>query len=97
MARPPSTWYQFNKFARRNQVALLLATAAIVTLLLVVAGLAVSNRLITAERNEKDDALRQKEAALAQAEAQRRRAEENFHKARIAVRGILTRSRHGSW
>ena len=95
VARPPSTWYQFNKFARRNKVALLLATAAIVTLLLVVAGLAVSNRLITAERNEKDDALRQKEAALAQAEAQRRRAEENFHKARIAVRGILTQAAMG--
>ena len=95
VARPPSTWYQFNKFARRNKVALLLATAAIATLLLVVAGLAVSNRLITAERNEKDDALRQKEAALAQAEAQRRRAEENFHKARIAVRGILTQAAMG--
>src|SRR5262249_20282519 len=89
-ARPPSTAYQFTKFARRNRVALLIASAAIGTLIVLVVGLAVSNRLIARERNEKDAALRGKELALEQAEAQRRRAEENFHKARTAVRGILT-------
>lgn len=52
----------------------------------------MSNRLILAERNEKADALRQKEAALAQVEAQRQRAEEKLHRARITVRVILTQA-----
>jgi serine/threonine protein kinase len=49
-ACPPSAAYHFRKFARRNKVALAIASAAIAMLLLGVAGLALSNRLIAAQR-----------------------------------------------
>ncbi len=73
-----------------------IATTAFAVLLVLVTGLAVSNRMIAAERNEKAKALKEKEQALAVAETQRRRAEENFRNARIAVRDILIRPVPGS-
>jgi len=88
-ACPPSATYRFGKFARRNKAALLATSAIVATLLLLITGLAFSNRLIAAERNEKADALRDKQAALEQAEAQRQRAEESFRRARVAIRNIL--------
>ena len=69
-ACPPSAAYRFRKFARRNKAAMIAATAAIAVLLLLVAGLVISNRLIAGERN-------QKAVALADAEAQRRRRRES--------------------
>ena len=62
--------------------------AVVLGLTFLVAVLAVSNRMITASRNEKADALRQKEQALSDAEAQRQRAQDNFIKARVAVTGL---------
>ena len=50
-ACPPSATYRFRKFAQRNKTALLAAMAGAVALLVLVAGLAVSNRLIAAARN----------------------------------------------
>jgi serine/threonine protein kinase/Tfp pilus assembly protein PilF len=88
-ARPPSASYRFSKFARRNKVAMLMISAIAATLLMLLVGLAVSNRLITSERNEK--AL-----ALEQAEAQRQRAENNFLRARMAVKEILTDAATGT-
>jgi tetratricopeptide (TPR) repeat protein len=88
-ARPPSAAYRFSKFARRNKVAMLLISAAAVTLLLLIVGLTVSNRLIAAERN-------QKAAALEDAETQRQRAENNFLRARMAVKDILTDAATGT-
>ena len=70
-ACPPSAAYRFRKFARRNKAALLLASGGFAVLLLIVAGLAISNRLIAAERNAKAAALEERERALAEAEAQR--------------------------
>ena len=63
-ACPPSAAYRFRKFARRNKAAL--ATGALVSASLVVAVvvLAVSNVLVTAERNAKDEALAAKVLAL---------------------------------
>src|SRR5262249_18822433 len=67
-ACPPSAAYRFRKFARRNKVAL--ATGALVSSALVAAVviLAVSNVLVTRERNEKVQALGEKQAALTQSQ-----------------------------
>jgi non-specific serine/threonine protein kinase/serine/threonine-protein kinase len=46
-ARPPSTWYQFSKFARRNKI---LVGASGVVLLTLIAGAGVSTRLYLKER-----------------------------------------------
>src|SRR5262249_29995140 len=55
----PSMWYRVRKLARRNRGAFTAAVTAIVIVLLALAGLAVSNVLITRERNEKVAALEQ--------------------------------------
>jgi serine/threonine protein kinase/tetratricopeptide (TPR) repeat protein len=54
-ACPPSAGYRFRKFARRNKVALSATLAAVATLLVLVAGLAISNRLISAARNRAEE------------------------------------------
>jgi WD40 repeat protein/serine/threonine protein kinase/tetratricopeptide (TPR) repeat protein len=82
-ACPPSAAYRFRKFARRNKGALAVAGIALSALVLGTIGLAVSNVIVTRERNakaqaltekvqalaEKQTALGEKEAALAQAQA----------------------------
>jgi len=80
-ACPPSAAYRFRKFAQRNKAALFVATAAVAALLLIVIGLAASNRLIA--------------KALAQAQIERQRADENFKRARITVREIVTDAARG--
>jgi tetratricopeptide (TPR) repeat protein/tRNA A-37 threonylcarbamoyl transferase component Bud32 len=105
-ACPPSAVYRFRKFARRNRAAVATASAAVAGLVLLVAGLAVSNRMITASRNETAAALREKELALAaakasaaQADAQRIRAEDNLRQARYetAVRQLNQQSLAGNF
>src|SRR5262245_41294629 len=49
-ACPPSATYRFRKFARRNKRALLAASAMLAMLLVLIAGLTVSNVLVTRER-----------------------------------------------
>jgi serine/threonine protein kinase len=51
-ACPPSALYRLRKFVRRYRVWLALATLAATMLLLAAVGLAVSNRLITRQRDE---------------------------------------------
>jgi WD40 repeat protein/serine/threonine protein kinase len=46
LACPPSTWYRFRKFARRNRVALAMASVVTAALLLLLVGLAVSTALV---------------------------------------------------
>jgi tetratricopeptide (TPR) repeat protein len=112
-ACPPSAAYRFRKFARRNRGPLLAASAMLAMLLLLVAGLIVSNVRVARERNEKAAALKEKEKALAEreqallaakasaerAQAERQRAESNFVKARMAVTSILADAAtgQGSW
>jgi WD40 repeat protein/serine/threonine protein kinase len=60
MAGPPSAWYHFRKFTRRNRTALVTATAAA---MVVVAGLATSNFLITRQQRETAKALHDANAA----------------------------------
>jgi serine/threonine protein kinase/tetratricopeptide (TPR) repeat protein len=95
-ACPPAAMYRLRKFARRNRAALAVTLTIGAALLLLIAGLAVSNRTIAASRNETANALRQKVLALAAAEAnadeadaQRRRAEESSRRALTAVRDLL--------
>ena len=70
-------------------MGLLAACGVLATLIVLVVVLAVSNRMIAAQRNETTLAVRDKERALAQAEAQSRRADANFWKAVISVRELM--------
>jgi eukaryotic-like serine/threonine-protein kinase len=53
-ACPPSAWYRFRKFARRNKGALVLAAAVVLLLVLAVVGLAVINWMVTREKARAD-------------------------------------------
>jgi len=88
-ACPPSAAYRFRKFARRNKAPLAMAGVVFAALLLTMIGLAVSNVLVRAERNEKVAALGQKvialgekQAALGAKEAALAEAKANYAKAR---------------
>jgi serine/threonine protein kinase len=76
LACPPTAWYRFRKFARRHKAAFLTGAAATLVVLLAVVGLAVSNILVSRERNlvldERNKAKhRLFEAKLAEARAGR--------------------------
>ena len=71
-ACPPSTWYRFRKFARRNKRVLGTMTALALAALTTIVALAVSNVLIKKETAEKVEALRDKTEALAAAQASER-------------------------
>jgi WD40 repeat protein/serine/threonine protein kinase/tetratricopeptide (TPR) repeat protein len=75
-ACPPSGWYRFGKFARRNKAAL--TTAVLVSLALVAAlgGLAVSNALIRREMTKTEEQRAQAVNQRAQADHQRAQADE---------------------
>jgi serine/threonine protein kinase len=62
-ACPPSAWYRFRKFTRRNRAALVTATAAALVVVAGVAGLATSNFLIAREQRETEKALHDANAA----------------------------------
>jgi serine/threonine protein kinase/tetratricopeptide (TPR) repeat protein len=85
LACPPSGLYRFRKFARRNRGRLAAAGLLAVLLLAAVAGLAVSNVLISREKEQKDQALRQAQANAEEADRQRRLAQANLQLARKAV------------
>jgi tetratricopeptide (TPR) repeat protein len=85
MACPPSAWYRLRKFARRNKRAFATASFIGLALLATLVTLAVSNVIISEERDAKTTALGEKATALIQAQAnkdaadkQRQRAEENL-------------------
>ena len=56
-ACPPSAWYRFRKFARRNRRAVATAAAAALVVVLAVAGLATSTLLIAREQRATANAL----------------------------------------
>ncbi|MEW4489500.1 serine/threonine-protein kinase [Thalassoglobus sp. JC818] len=79
-ARPPSAWYRFSKFARRNKVVI--STVSLVTAALIL-GTGVSlwqARVAIEERDQKETALREARAA-----------EEAANKARLEVEGFNDR------
>ncbi len=53
-ACPPSAWYRFRKFARRNKGALVLASMVVLAGLLAMGGLVVNNWLVTREKERAD-------------------------------------------
>jgi eukaryotic-like serine/threonine-protein kinase len=63
-ACPPSVGYRFRKFARRNRAALVMASVIAGALVMAVVGLSVSNLLVARERDQKTQALADKEKAL---------------------------------
>jgi serine/threonine protein kinase len=86
-ACPPTAGYRFRKFARRNKGALLAASAAFAALLLVVAGLAISNRLIVAAHARAEDLrhLAQKKVVEEQRASEQARAEAAKSNAVVAL------------
>ena len=96
-ACPPSIPYRLQKLARRHRVALAMSSLALGALILGVIGLAISNSLITEQRNaarvaeanerkQKVEAEQQK----AVAEQQRQIADDNYRLALDAVDTYLT-------
>jgi WD40 repeat protein/serine/threonine protein kinase len=79
-ARPPSAWYRFRKFARRNVAALVVAGVVLAALLLSVVVLAVSNVLIRTESEAKVKAEEER------ADKEKDRANEERDK-RLALEG----------
>lgn len=73
-ARPPTTWYQFSRFAKRNKGLVAAITVAILAVLAGVVALAVG--LVAAERGRSraEAAAFSEEAARVRAQAQERRA-----------------------
>jgi WD40 repeat protein/serine/threonine protein kinase len=78
LACPPSTWYGFRKFARRNRRAVATAAAAALVVVLAVAGLATSTFLIARE---------QKATVRARDDLKR---EANFHRITLAYRELAS-------
>jgi tetratricopeptide (TPR) repeat protein len=82
-ACPPSAWYRFGKFARKNK-------GALATLALVAAGALAAVALLAVSNAQIDRARQQAEANYRTAEAQRREAEKNFQRACDAVEQMLS-------
>jgi eukaryotic-like serine/threonine-protein kinase len=78
IARPPSTRYLLQKMAQRNRGTLTAAATVLVVLLAAVLTLARSNADIRQERNHKDEALRERTAALEAARDSEQRAREQL-------------------
>jgi WD40 repeat protein/serine/threonine protein kinase len=83
-ACPPSAWYRFGKFARRNKGALVTAGLLTAALVVMVVVLAISNVFVARERDQKahalldrEEALEKESAALAKATEQETLAKKN--------------------
>ena len=77
-ARPPGGMYLLQKLAQRNRGALFAGGSVLVTLVVALVSLATSNARIRQERNQKDDALRERGSALDAARASEERAREQL-------------------
>jgi eukaryotic-like serine/threonine-protein kinase len=84
-ACPPSAVYRFRKFARRNKMALVTATAVALVVLLAVAGLATSIVLIAREQQATTNALREETQARTGLEEALERERQNSYFQRIAL------------
>jgi hypothetical protein len=76
LACPPSSWYRFGKFARRNCAAVVAATVVSLTIVSALGSLVASTLWVSRERDD--------------AKLQRGRAEVNLQKARQAVNDYFT-------
>ena len=93
-ARPPSTWYRFSKFARRNKVAISTASMVAGALILGTALSVWQARVAVRERDEKEIALQQARAAEATANDARLELEEFTE--RLKAANILLASGGGT-
>ena len=75
-ACPPSGWYRFRKVAHRNKAALIVAVLIGLAMFGAVGGLAVSNLLITHEKNQKEAALLEATASAKEATDQKALADQ---------------------
>ena len=79
-ARPPSTWYRFSKFARRNKVVILTTSMVTGALILGTALSVWQARVAVGERDEKEIALQKARAA-----------EDTANNARLELEGFSER------
>jgi eukaryotic-like serine/threonine-protein kinase len=103
-ACPPSAWYRFRKFARRNRVALATATAAAVAILFAVASLvsavnvlAASNAQIKREQEQTQEALGREKEANDQLLRARAAAVADAYRALLGETQALRLARHTGW
>ena len=96
-ACPPGTWYRLIKFARRNRVALTVAGSGTAALILAILGLSVGLLAVRREQTRSAAAYRAEarqrllaQASAAEAQAQRRKAEDGSKLARQAVDEMYT-------
>jgi WD40 repeat protein/serine/threonine protein kinase len=85
-AWPPSVWYRYRKFARRNKAALAMASVLGLAMLAAVAVLATSTVLIARQQDLTANALHAETSAK---EDQRRDA--NFHRISLAHQELVSR------
>ena len=83
-ACPPSTWYRFRKFARRNRRAVVTAAAAALVVVAAVAGLATSTVLIARALRAETDAKGRLDDAL-----RRERGDAYFHRITLAHHALV--------
>ncbi len=76
-ACPPSAWYRFGKFARRNKAGLTVAGLIMMAILSTIGILAVSNVLINHEKANKETALLKARDSAKEATYQREIADKN--------------------
>jgi tetratricopeptide (TPR) repeat protein len=91
-ACPPSAWYRSRKFARRHKAGMLAAAAVGLAVLLGMVFLVLSNVAISREKQQKETALGQREAALTQLRQEKERADQNLARAKEAVKQYLTKT-----
>ena len=77
-ARPPNGMYRLQKLVQRNRGALIATALVFVALLVALLSLATSNARIRQERNQKDQALRERGGALEAARASEQQAREQL-------------------
>jgi WD40 repeat protein len=87
-ACPPSVWYRFRKFARRNKAPIAAAAACVALLVIAVVGLSVSNVLIVRERDRKQAALGNEQRAVEQARGSAAEAAAHLVQARQSERSM---------
>ncbi len=92
IARPPSSWYRFTKFARRNKIAISTASSVVAALLLGTVVSVWQARVAISERDEKMVALL--EAQRAEAKANQARLDlEGFNQRLNATTVLLASAR----
>ncbi len=83
LACPPSAAYRLRKLLRRHRGAVLVGVVMLLALVVLVLALAVSNVVILREKNQKVDALKEKDAALITARQHELTARRRFYAAQM--------------